>query len=432
MRVLASGYFSLTFEYSVNIITSSGKALKMIASMETEQTKVSIASIGLVGIEEFRNKLRLRLPRGISGSKNRYISTGLQATPENWKKAQVKAWEIEQDISNGHFDSTLAKYKLKSHLTLIKSVDKPQDILTLYELWECYTDYKSKLIESTTIKTTYKRTKNLIPLFPTQDLKEAVAIRDWLLANKSAYTAKCVLIHLSGCCEWAVESRLIASNPFAKMAQTIQQTDEDGEDIDPFTVQERDAIIAGFENSRYYKHYTNFVRFLFLTGCRTGEAIALKWKHINPEMTQITFCESFSSHFSLRKDTKNHQSRKFPINAQLKALLESIKGKACNPEDLVFPSPTGREIDGHNFLNRAWKGYKNRHGNQVDGIVTQLVKEGKVERYRCQYNTRHTFVTMALEANVSIPQLAKWVGNSPEVIMKHYAGTLRQVQVPEF
>jgi len=378
---------------------------------------------GTVGIEEFQGKIRLRLPRHIFGGKQKWISTGLQNTPENWKTAQSQAWEIEQDINSGNFDPTLAKYKPRTHLTLVKPVEKPPQNLTLDELWERYTEYKSQVIESTTIKTTYKRTKNLIPLFPSQNLKDAVAIRDWLLDNKSLYTAKYVLTHLSGCCEWAVESNLIASNPFAKMAQHIKESrtqESDGEEIDPFTAQERDAIIEAFENNRYYKHYTNFVRFLFMTGCRTGEAIALKWKHINPEMTQITFSESFSSHFSLRKDTKNHKSRKFPINAQLKALLESIKPKTCNPEDLLFPSPTGREIDGHNFLNRAWKGYKNRHGNQVDGIVTQLVKEGKVERYRYQYNTRHTFITMALESNVSVSQVAKWVGNTPEIITAYF------------
>ena len=388
--------------------------------MKAVQTKLPN---GTVGIEEFQGKIRLRLPRHIFGGKQKWISTGLQNTPENWKTAQSQAWEIEQDINSGNFDPTLAKYKPRTHLTLVKPVEKPPQNLTLDELWERYTEYKSQVIESTTIKTTYKRTKNLIPLFPSQNLKDAVAIRDWLLDNKSLYTAKYVLTHLSGCCEWAVESNLIASNPFAKMAQHIKESrtqESDGEEIDPFTAQERDAIIEAFENNRYYKHYTNFVRFLFMTGCRTGEAIALKWKHINPEMTQITFSESFSSHFSLRKDTKNHKSRKFPINAQLKALLESIKPKTCNPEDLLFPSPTGREIDGHNFLNRAWKGYKNRHGNQVDGIVTQLVKEGKVERYRYQYNTRHTFITMALESNVSVSQVAKWVGNTPEIITAYF------------
>ncbi len=31
---------------------------------------------------------------------------------------------------------------------------------------------------------------------------------------------------------------------------------------------------------------------------------------------------------------------------------------------------------------------------------------------------------MAIEAGVSVPQIAKWVGNSSEIIMNHYAGTL--------
>ncbi len=39
---------------------------------------------------------------------------------------------------------------------------------------------------------------------------------------------------------------------------------------------------------------------------------------------------------------------------------------------------------------------------------------------------------MALEAGVTVTQVAKWVGNSPEIVMKHYAGTIRQVHVPEF
>jgi len=60
------------------------------------------------------------------------------------------------------------------------------------------------------------------------------------------------------------------------------------------------------------------------------------------------------------------------------------------------------------------------------------VRAGKVERYRPQYNTRHTLIAQCIEAGVSPVQVAKWVGNSPEIIMTHYAGTLRRVQVPEF
>ena len=120
----------------------------------------------------------------------------------------------------------------------------------------------------------------------------------------------------------------------AKHIETRNSIDEEEKEIDPFTVSERDAIIEAFENHRYYKHYTNFVRFLFLTGCRTGEAIALKWKHVDRQLTNITFCESYSSHFGIRKDTKNHQSRQFPINAQLRSLLTSIKPGNLDPESI--------------------------------------------------------------------------------------------------
>lgn len=51
--------------------------------------------------------------------------------------------------------------------------------------------------------------------------------------------------------------------------------------------------------------------------------------------------------------------------------------------------------------------------------------------YRKPYQTRHTFVTMALEADVSVPQIARWVGNSPQVIMERYAGTIKKVTVPQ-
>jgi integrase len=98
----------------------------------------------------------------------------------------------------------------------------------------------------------------------------------------------------------------------------------------------------------------------------------------------------------------------------------------------VFPAKRGGEINSRHFIQNAWKGGHRRKGQKIyDGIVTQLVKEGKVARYRTQYNTRHTFITMCLEAGVSVKQVADWVGNSPETIMKHYAGTIARVQVPE-
>jgi integrase len=97
-------------------------------------------------------------------------------------------------------------------------------------------------------------------------------------------------------------------------------------------------------------------------------------------------------------------------------LLESIKPEEVDLEGWIFPSPEGGFINPHNFRVRAW---------------TKVLEAAGVE-YRTLYQTRHTFITNCLERGVPIPTIAKWVGNSPEVLMAHYAGSIREWSVPTF
>jgi integrase len=381
----------------------------MVMKVEHKATK------GSVGVESFQDRLRLRLPRHLYGGKQKYLTLGMSDTPENRKLAEAKAKQIESDIVFERFDPTLAKYKPQSHLTLVVPITEGQEQLTLTELWDKYTAYKSKTVSVTTINKDFKKTRNHIASLPTYKLSEAVIIRDFLLEKLTPNAAKRVLTQLKACCDWAIDSELISNNPFVGMSQKVKVAvkDED-EAINPFNKGEQEQIIAAFKRNIYYSHYTNYVSFLFMTGCRTSEAIGLTWGHINSNLTLITFSEAVVE--GNRKDTKTHKSRKFPINQSLKELLLSIKPNNPNPDTPVFKAPKGGLIDAHNFLNRAWK-----------TVLSELDIP-----YRPQYHTRHTFITNCLEAGVSVVQVAKWVGNSPEIIMKHYAGTIRQVQVPEF
>ncbi|MFB2922383.1 MULTISPECIES: tyrosine-type recombinase/integrase [Aerosakkonema] len=389
-------------------------------------------SKGSVAVIVSNNRLQIRFSYM---EKRHYFSLEVADTQQGRKLAEEKASEIELDILNGCFDSTLAKYKPKSHLVLLKTEEMQdrENAIGLVQLWDKYTEYRKPQIAETTLKLNYQRIASHIKKIPFQQVSDATAIRDYLLEHNSAYTTKQIITQLNACCKWACESSLIRENPFKGMPEKIKLGEDKEKDIDPFTPAERDAIIQAFEQHPTYNHYAPFVRFLFATGCRTSEAVALQWKHINDRCSQITFSEAVVcvSSQKIRKDTKTHKSRKFPCNAQLQKLLQAIKLQNCEPEALVFPSLTGKEINAHTFNAMCWKGTK-VHGKYQEGIVTCLVKEGKVERYRPQYNTRHTFITQCIEAGVSPVQIAKWVGNSPEIIMTHYAGTLRQVQVPEF
>lgn len=64
------------------------------------------------------------------------------------------------------------------------------------------------------------------------------------------------------------------------MASKIKVPESEEDEIDPFNRAEIAAIVQGFEADRYFKHYTPFVKFLFMTGCRTSEAVGLQWKHL--------------------------------------------------------------------------------------------------------------------------------------------------------
>lgn len=83
----------------------------------------------------------------------------------------------------------------------------------------------------------------------------------------------------------------------------------------------------------------------------------------------------------------------------------------------VFPSPDGKWIDVHNLSRRAWRALL----ASLDGV-----------KYRKLYQTRHTFITMALKNGVDVKDVATMVGNSPEIIYRHYAGQSRELVLPEF
>jgi hypothetical protein len=103
-----------------------------------------------------------------------------------------------------------------------------------------------------------------------------------------------------------------------------------------------------------------------------------------------------------------------------------------NPDDFVFQEPSGGHINRQKFYY-SWYGSKTKK-YFAKGIVSKLAskteEEGGIDHYRCQYSTRHTFITLSLETRgekrllgpTEISQLAKYVGNSAATIYNHYLG----------
>lgn len=79
-----------------------------------------------------------------------------------------------------------------------------------------------------------------------------------------------------------------------------------------------------------------------------------------------------------------------------------------NPNEPLFSSPTGREINHRNFTRRIWK---------------PLLESLEIP-YRKPYNSRHTVVTRALESGHDPVTVASLTGHRVETLFKNYAHVL--------
>ncbi|MEB3359477.1 MAG: DUF3596 domain-containing protein [Synechococcales bacterium] len=195
------------------------------------------------------------------GGKRQYMSTGFSDTPTHRKAAELKARQIELDIASGNFDATLEKYKPQSVLstvTPITSITSAEP--TILELWDKFIEYKTPQCAENTMRYMYGVYTGYVKRLPSHDLQQAATIRDYVVKEIPLDSAKRFMTRLSACCNWAVESKLIEANPFIGMAEAIKLPKASSEDydVDPFSVQERDAILEAIASNRFCPKASGF------------------------------------------------------------------------------------------------------------------------------------------------------------------------------
>lgn len=297
--------------------------------------------------------------------------------------------------------------------------------ISVQALWEKYAAFKKPQIAHSTWRNGYLTTTAHINRCPYSSLSEARAIADWLIENCTPDTARRQLVQLAAAGDWASKRQLIPHNPFLGMAQELRAK---GYKLDcqPFTAQERQQIIKAYESHLKWNRYAALVKFLFLTGCRTSEALGLRWKNVAADFSSVRFCEAYV--LGQWKGETKTGTRLFPCSLALANLLRSLKKEFCNPESPVF-SEKGRPVSIVGFQN-SWSG-RVRGSRRSIGVVEALARDGAIACLRSQYHTRHTFISECLEQGIPVTTIAAWVGNSPEIIWKHYAASTGSYSPPE-
>jgi integrase len=341
----------------------------------------------------------------------RRLSLGLRDTPPNRALAEVKKKSIEQDWANETYDPSNFTYKPQTTGSNATDITAP-------ELFKRFTAHKLREgnISEHTASARYRNIQLTLKTHLDKPVSEigfhsAEALSDLFAKTLSPQVSKAQLTLLKACWSWGVGKYQVAErNPFEGFNGRFKSIPKKA--IEPFTRDEVKAIISGFKNSEKYTHYTDFVTFLFGTGCRLGEVVALTWADIKPNYSAVFIGKSTTGKFQ-NPTTKTGKARNVLLSQSIATMLKA-RSLAINPKDtdLIFLEKDRGSIDNRVFLNR-WK---------------KVLASAGV-KYRKPYSTRHTAISHALENGANPIDVAGQCGHDVGTLFEFYAHVIQQKQV---
>jgi integrase len=163
--------------------------------------------------------------------------------------------------------------------------------------------------------------------------------------------------------------------------------------------------LKGFTEFKFESEKLDRVRDLFIIGCNTGFRIGdLKRSHKNIQGNKFKL--------TTQKNTKEVE---VPINPTVRHILEKYRYSLPRYSDDKF----------RDYLREAYKTY--------DPTTTIQLRNGKgfdnVAKWKLlsPHDAIRTFITISAERGVSFNSIAKTVGKSPGVILKHYLAESQKV-----
>ncbi|MEH2293828.1 tyrosine-type recombinase/integrase [Nostoc sp.] len=428
--------------------------------VNSSKTPTGKAKKGQVAVRVDSGSVKACFPRSYCNKGQIKLATGISLV-DGWeskasqlqRRLQIELEEGKLDDGEGNFDlgryqEILKEYGLQARLRLVKSESvtsddqlPPKPELSLMEIWDMYCEYRKQGLRETTYERKFQgQYKSFVTsAIEATKSEDTAKIRNWLVENRNLETVKRVLAYLSKAYQLGMKNRLLTHNPFEGMAEEIVNRGAQGKTQDDveietdndvldrtkaYTWDEVQAILGLADNK---PHWFNFLKFKFLTGCRTGEAIALMWCDVEWDKERImirrTYDGRIKKFYPLKNDRtyKGEETRRFPMpkDGELWNLLKSIPQGA--PSEVVLKSK-GKKIIDDSVFYYFWKGSKGTISKKASkGIISTLIEQGKLTKYLSPYNTRHTFITHAVfDLGIDEKIVSVWCGHQIEVSNKHY------------
>ncbi|WP_353631397.1 tyrosine-type recombinase/integrase [Pseudomonas canadensis] len=247
-----------------------------------------------------------------------------------------------------------------------------------------------------------------IDLITTTLLRRVMASREW----KSLGVKRNAISKLSTILNSAMSEELIPKNP----AAILELPKRSKKEIDPFTLEEANQIIA-----KMYEHdhwpstiYAAFFEFVFFTGMRLSEALAMRWDAIDEEKKTAHVCRGIALGEVVER-TKTGGDRFVLLNDRaLHALAfakeyaerrKKGKGKVLETPFIFPPSKNSEYVKQTSDLHKQW---------------VPTLKALNIRR-RPPYNCRHTYATICIMSGMNPAFISQQLGHSVQMLLSTYA-----------
>lgn len=164
-------------------------------------------------------------------------------------------------------------------------------------------------------------------------------------------------------------------------------------EINPFSESEAKRILKASNNTPL----GNFLKIAFATGARTNEIFALKAKNIDLNNNSISISKTKIFNKKDNEAKTKHSKRHIPIlDSNLSVLLKELLQNKKDDENIISVKN----------MRNLWR---------------DLLKRLKI-KYRCIYQTRHTFASLMLKKTNNIVLISQILGHEdPSTTLDYYS-----------
>lgn len=358
----------------------------------------------------------------LASGKYRYFEKYFDENQGKWRQVTVTM------NSKSRASQSEAKNRLNKKIEKSLSKSEKKNVLSVQEIYTEWRQLRNEEIKASTRNVEENAFKKFIRKFGNNNISEITSqeIQHFLLnSGLSGATRSLRKSYYKLFFEFAVGMGYIETSPISQviLPRSRATLEEIQRKQNKFLTTEEMKIVLNYI-SKYDIHNRKrlLFEFLFLTGLRIGEALALRWQNVDVENKLLDIHHTLNCHGYVPNDRQLlspktiYSYRTISINDRCVEILKYFH-KTMSDDEFLFLSNRGK-IFNTNHLTYVFK-----------KMCRECLGEETENRKYNLHMLRHSHITLLVEMNIPIKLIMERVGHSDEkMILQVYSHVTKNMK----